>query len=168
ELSQITATEFSYGSVYNQVTEIRHYDYGGATLLRATRTQYQNSANYTSRHIFSLPLVVEIFAGDGVTRVSRTDYQYDGQQLTASPSVAQHDVTYNPYADAEGLSYPVPDQNDPDCTPACRFVMIDYCGDYSCCDGYCTETWVSPYDPATDYRGNVTQVTTYANAGNLT
>jgi hypothetical protein len=125
QLSQMTATEFSYGSVYNQVSEIRHYDYGGA-LLRATRTQYQNSANYTSRHIFSLPLVVEIFAGDGVTRVSRTDYQYDGQQLTASPSVAQHDVTYNPYADAEGLSYPVPDQNDPDCTPSCRYVLCEY------------------------------------------
>jgi RHS repeat-associated protein len=168
QLSQMTATEFSYGSVYNQATEIRNYDYGGATLLRATRTQYQNSANYTSRHIFSLPLVVEIFAGDGVTRVSRTDFQYDGQPLTASPGVAQHDVTFNPYDEAEGLCSSSPDPNDPDCGSSCWFVPIEVCNDTPCCDGFCSEIVVCPYTPATDFRGNVTQVTTYANASNLT
>jgi YD repeat-containing protein len=81
ERGQVTAAEFSYGSVYNQVTEVRDYDYGGTTLLRATRTQYQNSANYTNRHVFNLPLVVEVYAADYVTRVSRTEFQYDGTQV---------------------------------------------------------------------------------------
>jgi RHS repeat-associated protein len=168
ELSQITATEFSYGSVFNQVTEIRNYDYGGATLLRATRTQYQNSADYISRHIFSLPLMVEVFAGDGVTRLSRTDYQYDGQPLTASPGVVQHDATFNPHAEAEGLCFLVPDGNDPDCTPACARELPTFCDDYSCCNGVCSEVLVCPYIPATDFRGNITQTTTYADALNLT
>jgi RHS repeat-associated protein len=161
ELSQMTATEFSYGSVFNQVTEVRNYDYGGATLLRATRTQYQNSANYTSRHIFSLPLVVEVFASDEVTRVSRTDYQYDGQTLTARPDVVQHDLAFNPHAAAEGHCFWENDWSDPDCHGACIPELIG-------CDGHCPQIFHCPYNPATDYRGNVTQVTSYADAVNLT
>ncbi len=124
ERSQTTTTQFSYGSLYNQVTDVRNYDYGGG-LLRSTRTQYQNSTNYTNLHIFNLPLQTEIYAGDNVTRVSRTEYLYDGQTLTNTPDVVGHSDAYNTY-----------------------------------CPGY----WASDYDPATDYRGNVTQVTTYADA----
>ena len=36
---------------------------------------------------------------------------------------------------------------------------------YYVCD---PDWWWNPYNPATDYRGNVTQVTTYANGQNLT
>src|SRR6266404_9436699 len=61
ERGQITAAAFTYGSAYNQVTEVRNYDYGGSSLLRATRTAYQNSASYTNRHIFILPLSVEVY-----------------------------------------------------------------------------------------------------------
>jgi RHS repeat-associated protein len=161
ERLQMTATEFSYGSVYNQVTEVRNYDYGGTSLLRATRTQYQNSANYTARHIFNLPLVVEVFAGDNVTRVSRTDYQYDGQTLTARPDVVQHNPSFNPHAEAEGYCYWDSDWSDPDCSGPCYLYSM-------ACDGYCPQIYYCPYNPATDYRGNVTQVTTYADAGNLT
>ena len=169
ERGQTTAAEFSYGSVYNQVTEARDYDYGGTSLLRATRTQYQNSPSYTGqqtisgyfgRHIFNLPLVVEAFAGDGVTRVSRTDYQYDGQTLTARPDVVQHDPSFNPHAEAEGSCYFDTDWSDPDCSGACHPDILG-------CDGHCPQIYVCPYDPATDYRGNVTQVTSYADAINL-
>lgn len=153
ERLQMTATEFSYGSVYNQVTEVRNYDYGGTTLLRATRTQYQNSTNYTGRHIFNLPLVVEVFGGDGVTRVSRTDYQYDGQTLTDAPGVVMHYDSHNPYA-PEYLVSP---------GTCCEY---DYY--YVNCITYCPDYWTTDYNPATDYRGNVTQVTTYADAVNLT
>ena len=66
--NQTTKTTFSYGP-YNPVTEVRSFDYGGTTFLTATRTQYQNSTAYTNRHIFNLPLVVEIFAIDDVTKV---------------------------------------------------------------------------------------------------
>ena len=159
ELGQSTNTQYSYGSVYNQVTDVRNYDYSGA-LLKSTRTTYQNSSLYTSsRHIFNLPLTVEVYAGDNVTRVSRTDYQYDGQAMVAAPGVVQHDQSYNPYADAEGFCYWDFDWNDPDCTGGCW--------DYNC-DGYCPQYYVCPYNGTTDYRGNVTQVTTYADAAGLT
>jgi hypothetical protein len=36
------------------------------------------------------------------------------------------------------------------------------------CDGHCPQIFFCPYDPATDYRGNITQVTKYADAFNLT
>ena len=160
ERGQLTAAEFSYGSVYNQVTDMREYDYGGTALLRSTRTTFQNSGLYTTnRHIFNLPLTIDIYGADNVTRVSRTEYQYDGQPLTAAPSVIQHDQAYNPNADAEGFCYWDYDWNDPDCTGSCW--------DYNC-DGYCPQYYVCPYDSSTDYRGNVTQVTTYADAVNLT
>lgn len=161
ERSQTTAAEFTYGSVYNQVTEVRDYDYGGATLLRATRTQYQNSSNYTNRHIFSLPLNVELYAGDYVTRVSHTDYQYDGQTLTQRADVIHHDFAFDPYAADEGYCYWDNDWSDPDCSGGCP-------PDVMGCDGVCPQIYVCPYDPATDYRGNVTQVTSYADAINLT
>jgi RHS repeat-associated protein len=149
ERGQVTAKAFSYGPVYNQVTETRNYGYGGQALLRATRTQYQNSSSYTSRHIFSLPTVIEVYASDYYTRVSRTEYQYDGQTLTDTPNVVMHDDAWNPYAPQEW----VPEY----CY--CDYNEWGYC--YQVCDpGY----YISAYNPATDYRGNVTQVTTYANA----
>ncbi|HEV7475020.1 MAG TPA: DUF4329 domain-containing protein [Pyrinomonadaceae bacterium] len=121
ERGQMSANEFSYGANYNQVTEVRNFDYGGTVLLRATRTQYQNSASYaTTRHILNLPLVVEVFAADNTTRVSRVDYQYDGQTLADTPGVVMHSDNHNPYA--------------------------------------------AGYNPITDARGNITQVTTYADA----
>ena len=157
ERGQTTAAEFTYGTVYNQVTEVRDYDYGGATLLRATRTTYQNSASYTNRHIFNLPLSVEVYASDNATRVSRAEYQYDGQMLSAAPNVVQHDQAFNPHAADEGYCYWEPDWSDPDCNGGCP-------PDVMGCDGYCPQIYHCPYDSSTDYRGNVTQVTSYANA----
>ena len=128
ERSQTTKTEFSYGSVYNQVTEVRDYDYGSAALLRARRMTYQNSTDYTGtcyssgcygRHIFNLPLTIEVIAGDYSTRVSRTEIQYDGQTLTAAPGVVMHDQAANSHAEEEGFCYWDYDWNDPDCTGNC-------------------------------------------------
>ncbi|HKR11962.1 MAG TPA: RHS repeat-associated core domain-containing protein [Pyrinomonadaceae bacterium] len=163
ELSQMIATEFLYGSNYNQVTEVKNFGYGGTSLLQVTRTQYQNSANYTQRHIFNLPLVVEVFAADGTTRVSRTEYQYDGQPLVARPDVVRHDPSFNPHAEAEGHCFVILDPNDPDCTGNCLFSPV-----FPQCDGICSEIFHCPYNSATDYRGNLTQTTTYADAINLT
>jgi len=167
ERGQTTAAEFSYGSVYNQVTEVRDFDYGGANLLRATRTEYQNSSNYTGyansfgyvgRHIFNLPLNVEVYDSDNTTRLSRTEYQYDGQTLSATPNVVQHDQASNPYADTEGFCSWQDDPNDPDCRNECPNP------DNPSCDGVFSQNYVCPYLASTDYRGNVTQVTSYANA----
>jgi RHS repeat-associated protein len=152
ERSQKTATEFDYGASYNQVTEVRNYDYGGLTLLRATRTQYETSANYTNRHIFNLPLVVEVFAANNTTRVSRTEYQYDGQTLDDTPGVVMHNAASDPYTTEQVET-----------GQCCQWVDDPYEGRY--CAEYCL---ASAYDPSTDYRGNVTQVKNYADAAGLT
>lgn len=176
ENQQMTAADFIYGSVYNQVIDVRDYDYGSSVLLRSTRTQYQNSVNYTGystsqgyvgRHIFNLPLSVEVYASDNVSRVSRTEYQYDGQTLTPAPNVVQHDQASNPYADAEGYCYLDNDWSDGDCNGSCLPNCPECIQDPSC-DGYCPQIYYCPYNSATDYRGNVTQVTSYADAINLT
>jgi RHS repeat-associated protein len=146
ELGQTTATEFSYGGSYNQVIEIRDYDYTGA-LLRYTRSQYENGTNYTSRHIFNLPLNVEVFDANNV-RVSRTEYQYDGQTLTNTPGVVHHLATHNPHAPTEMVW---------DCWPLPHNPDIEIC----------EERPVNPYNPATAYRGNLTQIKSYADALNL-
>ena len=148
ELGQTTATEFSYENSYNQVIEVRDYDYGNV-LLRYTRTTYENSALYTNRHIFNLPLSVEIYESDNVTRVSRTEYQYDGQPLTNTPGVIQHLATHNPHAPTEMVW---------DCWPLPHNPDIEIC----------EERPVNPYNPGTAYRGNITQTTTYADGLNLT
>ena len=163
ELSQMMATEYFYGSNYNQVTEVKNYGYGGTSLLHVTRTQYENGANYTVRHIFNLPLVVEVFAADGTTRVSRTEYQYDGQPLAATPDVVHHDQAFNPHAEEEGFCFSGVDPNDPDCTGNCVLSPS-----FPQCDGVCPEIFSCPYSSTTDYRGNLTQTTTFADAVNLT
>jgi len=173
ERGETTAAAFTYGAAYNQVTEVRDYDYGGATLLRATRTQYQNSSNYTGgcningcwgRHIFNLPLTIEIFDPNN-NRLSRTEYQYDGQPLSAAPNVVMHDQAFNPHAADEGYCYWDIDWNDPDCNGSC-FPDCPECIQPRGCDGYCPQYYYCPYDASTDYRGNVTQVTNYANVDN--
>jgi RHS repeat-associated protein len=151
ERNQTTAAEFSYDTgVYNQATKVRDYDYGGQNLLRETRTQYENGTAYTGRHIFSLVKSVEIYSSDAVTRVSRTEYQYDGQTLTDTPGVVMHSDASNPYAPM----YTVPGD--------CNIVCDDFC--HEVCE---SEFQRSDYDPATAYRGNVTQVKTYADASSL-
>lgn len=149
ERNQTTATEFSYGAVYNQVTEVRDYDYNNA-LLRATRTQYENSSNYTNRHIFSLPKIVDVFASDNVTRVARTVIEYDGQTLTDAPNVTRHDNRFNPYAPWYFIPGP------------CWWECWDWC-QYFCEP----DVWHTDYDATTDYRGNVTQIKRYADALSL-
>lgn len=151
ERGQVTAVEFSYGP-YNQVTEVRDFDYGGASLLRITRAQYENSANYTNRHIFSLPTVVEVFAPDGATRLSRTEYQYDGGTLADAPGVTMHQETHNPYA---------PWYDQP-CD--CWYEYNEWGYEEYVCHSTCQYT---DYDPSTNYRGNTTQVKTYADAASL-
>jgi hypothetical protein len=146
----LTATEFSYGNVYNQVIEVRSFDYGGTSILNSTLTQYQNSTNYTNRHIFNLPLKVQLYASDGSTRISQIDYQYDGpgSTLQNSPGVVMHAAASDPYTTETVYG------------STCCLWAWDESGRY--CEEPCL---VNAYKPETDYRGNVTQVTTYANAG---
>ena len=148
ERGQVTASEYDYGTVYNQLTSVRNYGYG-ATLLRTTRTEYENGAAYTNRHIFNLQKAVEILSPAG-TRVSRIEYQFDGAPLANAPGVVMHDDTHNPFAPV----YLVPGY--------CYYECYDYC--YPVCE---PDYYTTDYNPATDYRGNVTQITKYTDAANL-
>lgn len=150
--NQTTRTEFSYGTVYNQVIEARDKGYSNE-LLRSTRKQYQNSANYTANHIFNLPLSIEMYASDNITRVFRAEYQYDGQTLTDAPSVGMHYNMYNPFAPQTWVEGYWDTQYDEYGYP--YYVWVE---------GY----WSTEYYAGTDYRGNVTQVTRYADAAGLT
>jgi RHS repeat-associated protein len=155
EAGQVTAEEFSYGPQYNQVTEVRSYGFGGYELLRRTVTEYENGSAYINRHIFSLVKSVTVFDRDGVTRLSRTEYQYDGpgSAMQAAPGVTMHFASHNPHAPPVWV--------DEYCYMQC---YNNYECDYICDPGY----WYSPYSPSTDYRGNVTRVTSYTDAANLT
>lgn len=149
ERSQTTATEFGYFGLYNQVWEVRNYDYTGAQ-IRVTRTTFDNGSNYTGRHIFNLPLSEEVFAGDGSTRVSRTTYEYDNQPLTSRPGgVAFHLPSHDPY------------NTDEICCDCCNW-QWDHMTDSWVCAEWCPG--IPIFDPGTNYRGNLTQKVIYANA----
>jgi RHS repeat-associated protein len=152
ERNQTTAVVFGYGSNYNQVTSVEDYDFGGTVSRQKTVTDYENGTNYTNRHIFSLVKKVQVFAADGVTRVSQTDYQYDGATLADTPGVIMYNQSYNP-----GTTQTT------NCLPCLTWEHLDdgriYCVEYTRC---------SIYNPETAYRGNVTQVKTYSDAVNLT
>jgi YD repeat-containing protein len=136
-------TEFVYGASYNQLIEAVEYDDDG-NIARRTKTQYENSANYINRHIFNLPKVVEVYAPDNTTRLARSEFNYDGATLADAPNATFHSGAYNPYD--PGYEY-------------CRWEWDSQLQDY-----VWTCSWVYEYDPATNYRGNVTSVTRYANA----
>src|SRR5207302_8562654 len=86
---------------------------------------------------------------DNTTRVSRTEYQYDGQTLGDTPDVVMHDNSFNPNA----APYEV-----------CDCYQWDE-WQINCLQWNCN--WVSPYNSATNYRGNVTEITTYSDANGL-
>jgi len=155
-----TGTEFSYQATpsFNQVTEMRSYDYGYVplgtnVLLRKTVSQYENSSNYTNRHIFNLPKIVTVYSGTGAT-VSQTEYTYDGVTLQNTPSVVQHLDESNPYA----ASVTQPGHYITQCTG---------CPPCSCVPVWIPPSTSNPYKPETDYRGNVTQIKTYADVATL-
>ena len=54
--------------------EVDEYDYGGATLLRKTRTDYETAIEYVQRHIFNLPKTVRIFKDYDQVPTSRIEF----------------------------------------------------------------------------------------------
>ncbi|HEX8130206.1 MAG TPA: PKD domain-containing protein [Pyrinomonadaceae bacterium] len=152
ENGQTTVEEFVYAAKYNQVVMVNTYDYGGTRLKRSTITEYNNDPAYINRHIFSLVKSATVYPGDSVFPVSRAEYQYDGagSTLQATPGVIMHDQAFDPY-DPQYLAencYTVCDPYDPYCWEECY------------------EYYTSDYNPATDYRGNLTRVTEYIDPAN--
>lgn len=86
QTKQSTYTRFSYGS-YNRVTEVSEYDYGSVNLLRRVHTDYETDPIYIDRHIFNLPKIVQIYAGNETDPISCTEYAYDGHPMVDTPGL---------------------------------------------------------------------------------
>lgn len=154
ENGNVTAEGFLYGPQYNQVTVHLAYGFGPWILRRETITEYENSPAYINRHIFNLVKSVTVYDRDEVTKISRTEYQYDapGLSLASTPDVVMHDDSYDPHDPQYWVE------------ESCYQVCNGYDPCYTQCDpGY----WANDYNPSTDYRGNVTRLLKYADAANL-
>ncbi|MBX3283303.1 MAG: RHS repeat-associated core domain-containing protein [Acidobacteria bacterium] len=178
ELEQMTKVEFTYGTNYNQVTAQKEFDYGG-NLYRETRYTYENNAAYINRHVFSLVKKVEQYdASDN--RLSLTEYEYDNNAVVNGTSnhglvgvtgVVQHEFTSDPYTNetvpVQGAClYWEPQYSDPQCEWEGQEVWVWQTGGYYAnCQCYDYEyDYVSAYDDTSIFRGNITKVTTYADA----
>lgn len=146
------ATVLSF-TTYNNISAVSERDFSTdgtvASELRRTETTYITSSNYLNRHLVHLPSVIKVFPGGSTTAAAEVDYAYDNYgsahaDLTPRSDIVRHDVTFNPFSLSE-------DKCEYDCT----HWHNDICTHYD---------WICPYIAATDYRGNVTSVTTYTDA----
>ena len=151
------ATALSY-TTYNNVSSVseRALTTDGtvsSTELRRTDTTYLTSSSYTNRHLLNLASSVKVFPG-GSTPIARVDYAYDDYSaayLTARNDIVMHDPAFDGY--------------QPNQESNCDWVCTGGYGERDNCLGWtyvCDE--YNPYDPATDYRGNLTSVKTYPDA----
>ncbi len=104
------------------------------------------SPDYTNRHIFNLVKKTEVLDGLGI-RVAQTDYEYDNAPLADTPNVIMYDRAYDPNTD----------EWCDNCGPC---LLWEY-GECLLYDG----AFVSNGDAM--YKGNVTKVTSYSDAQNL-
>ena len=152
------ATVLSF-TTYNNVSSVSERDFTtngtvSSTELRRTETTYVTSSNYTNRRLLRLPSMIKVFPGGSSTPAARVDYSYDSYgtshtNMTARDDIIMHSAAYDPFAP----EYEV--QGD--------------CYEWDYWQINCLQWnyyWTSDYDSATDYRGNVTSVTTYADAAN--
>jgi RHS repeat-associated protein len=151
------ATVLSYTN-YNNISTVSERDFTtngtvSSTELRRTETTYVTSSNYTNRHLLHLPSMVKVFPGGSSTAAARVDYTYDDYgtshaNMTARNDIIMHDPAFDPYQE---------DQES--CLWVCYHWGEEICDDlrYDC-------SYYNPYVSSTDYRGNVTSVTSYADA----
>lgn len=96
EVGQAKAVTFTYDD-YNNPASVGEYDFdpsGQATTeLRRTETTYATTGDLIANRLVHLPLSVKKIVNNTV--VSRTDYQYDQNQLTDRTGIIQHDAAYN-------------------------------------------------------------------------
>ncbi len=151
ELVQKKAIEFDYGP-YNQVTEVREYDYGGSIVLRRVHTDYVTRSFYTDNHIFNLPSIVQIYKGEETDPASRVEYTYDRSPLANTPDIIGHLDEYNPYAPSTW----VPPET------------VEVCHQGHCVSKTIPGHYETVYDKKTIFRGNVTSVKTYTDAARQT
>ena len=160
EAGQSQATTITYDD-YNNPLIVRELDFAASgqegSELRRTETSYQTDGTnnpWINNNLIHLPTTVKRIV-NGVA-VARTDYEYDNyqsQSLANTPGVVNHNATHDTYT-AQTRTY----------RGSCKTTVTTPHG-----NSYCSEyniITVRAYDPATDYRGNVTKATAYADATN--
>ena len=167
EASKTSATVFSYDDAhtpYNNVSVVSERDFTtdgsvSATELRRTETTYVTSSTHLSRGLLHLPSMVKVFPGGSSSPASRVDLAYDNYgsshaNLTARDAIIMHDVAFDPFQ-----------QTQESCDWACTEWGYPYPeAPYQCLNWEWLCNYYNPYDSTTDYRGNVTSVTTYPDA----
>lgn len=155
------ATVLTYTS-YNNVSVVSERDITtdgsvSSTELRRTEATFVTSSSYINRHLLHLPSIVKVFPGGSSTPSSRVDYTYDNYgtshaNMTSRDDIIMHDPAYDPFQETQ---------------ESCDWVCREW--DHwwvNCIDWQWECTYYNPYDANTDYRGNVTTVTGYADAAN--
>jgi RHS repeat-associated protein len=165
EAGQARATVLTYDTTtpFNNISIVSERDFTtdvnvvSTTELRRTETTYVTSAVYTNRRLIHLPSSLKVFAGGATMPSSRVDYTYDtaGANLTPRNDIIMHDPAFDPFQQLQGS-----------CDWQCSEWGYNESGYYGCIDWQWVCNYYSPYDPSTDYRGNVTAVTTYTDAAN--
>ena len=127
--------------------------------MKETRTGYENSGSYIGtesygdtywikgNHILNLVKKTEVFDGSGV-RVSQTENEYDNAALADAPGVIMYSNSRNP-------NVPMWCQDCGVCLEMINYVCVMYEGEYV-------------QNTQAIYRGDLTKVTGYSDAQNLT
>ena len=167
ESGKTIATVFSYDDAhtpYNNISAVSERDFttdgtASSTELRRTETTYVTGSNYLNRRLLGLPAMVKVFPGGSSTPAARIDYAYDDYgsshaNLTARDDIIMHDVAFDPFQGTQ---------------ESCDWVCTiwgypDAESPYQCLNWNWECSYYNPYDSSTDYRGNVTSVTTYPDA----
>ncbi len=159
DASQTRAISFEYDS-YNNQTEITEHDFDTpgelGVELRRTEITYENGSGWINNRLFGLPKSVKKFVG--ATVVSRTDYEYDGESLLqyGSSPITMHDPAFNEGV-AEGQT----------CYENCPLQCQDPLDPMECqCNLEEVCYPVPVFNASTNYRGNVTKVTSFADPTN--
>lgn len=168
EAGKTKATVFTYDSstAFNNVFRVSERDFTSdgsisSTELRKTETTYVTSSDYINRRLLHLPSMVKIFGGGASTPASRVDYSYDSYgtlhaNLTSRDDIIMHDPVFDPFQEPqESWDW------------VCTEWGYNQSGYYDCLNWQWEQVYYyNPYDSTTDYRGNVTSITTYPDTGN--
>ena len=162
ESGKTTGTVLSYGA-YNNITAVSERDFTSngtlGTELRRTETTYETSTSYTDRRLLRLPLTNKVFPGGSSTPVARIDFAYDNYgsghaNMTARSDIIMHEPAWDPYAETVEVWDWV-----------CTSWGYNEWGWYDCFNyEWQVVDYYNPYDPNSDFRGNVTSVTKYPDA----
>lgn len=165
EANKTTAKVFTYdsGTPYNNVSVVSERDFTTdgslGSELRRTVTSYVTSSNYLNRRLLHLPSTMQIFPGGSSTPAARVDYAYDNYgtyhtNLTSRADIIMHDPAFDPFQVPEEIWDWV-----------CTEWGYNESGLFTCLNWeWQLVSYYNPYNADTDYRGNVTSVTTYPDA----